>query len=132
LSTVSTALVEDLAAEPGMCGSRSTTCAIAFWHRLVGRADKTGCQALVLTTDVPVCGNREWDQRSYARLRSCRGAANRSAAAAALAPGRDAPARPAGSRTSPRFFRAVTPAPYRAKFVGDQLDPTGGMTYEAA
>ena len=67
LSTVSTALVEDLAARTAGCvwfqiyNMRNRD----FWHRLVGRADQAGCQALVLTTDVPVYGNREWDQRSY-------------------------------------------------------------------
>ena len=67
LSTVSTALVEDLAAETAgavwfqIYNMRNRE----FWHRLVGRADRAGCQALVLTTDVPVYGNREWDLRSY-------------------------------------------------------------------
>ena len=67
LSTVSTALVEDLAAKTAGCvwfqiyNMRHRE----FWHRLVGRADQAGCQALVLTTDVPLYGNREWDQRSY-------------------------------------------------------------------
>ena len=32
---------------------------------LVGRAEQAGCRTLVVTTDVPVLGAREWDQRNY-------------------------------------------------------------------
>jgi (S)-mandelate dehydrogenase len=32
---------------------------------LVGRAQDAGCRTLVVTTDVPVLGAREWDQRNY-------------------------------------------------------------------
>jgi (S)-mandelate dehydrogenase len=33
--------------------------------RLIERAAEAGCDKLVVTTDVPVLGAREWDQRSY-------------------------------------------------------------------
>ena len=33
--------------------------------RLVDRAQEAGCDTLVVTTDVPVLGAREWDQRNY-------------------------------------------------------------------
>jgi (S)-mandelate dehydrogenase len=32
---------------------------------LVDRAEQAGCRTLVVTTDVPVLGAREWDQRNY-------------------------------------------------------------------
>jgi len=32
---------------------------------LVGRAQEAGCRTMVVTTDVPVLGAREWDQRNY-------------------------------------------------------------------
>jgi (S)-mandelate dehydrogenase len=32
---------------------------------LVGRAQDAGCRTMVVTTDVPVLGAREWDQRNY-------------------------------------------------------------------
>ena len=33
--------------------------------RLVDLAQESGCETLVVTTDVPVFGAREWDQRNY-------------------------------------------------------------------
>jgi (S)-mandelate dehydrogenase len=33
--------------------------------RLVDRAQEAGCSVLVVTTDVPIFGAREWDQRNY-------------------------------------------------------------------
>lgn len=33
--------------------------------RLIDRAREAGCQTLVVTTDVPIFGAREWDQRNY-------------------------------------------------------------------
>lgn len=33
--------------------------------RLIERAEEAGCDKLVVTTDVPVLGAREWDQRNY-------------------------------------------------------------------
>jgi (S)-mandelate dehydrogenase len=38
-----------------------------FIDELVGRAEKAGCQALMVTTDAATFGNREWDRRNYAR-----------------------------------------------------------------
>jgi (S)-mandelate dehydrogenase len=32
---------------------------------LIDRAEQAGCRTLVVTTDVPVLGAREWDQRNY-------------------------------------------------------------------
>jgi (S)-mandelate dehydrogenase len=37
----------------------------AFIDRLVDLAAGAGCRTLVVTTDVPVLGAREWDQRNY-------------------------------------------------------------------
>jgi (S)-mandelate dehydrogenase len=34
-------------------------------NHLVGRAQEAGCRTLVVTTDVPVLGAREWDHRNY-------------------------------------------------------------------
>jgi (S)-mandelate dehydrogenase len=39
----------------------------AIVDRLIARADAAGCEALVLTLDAPVLGNRSWDQRNFAR-----------------------------------------------------------------
>jgi (S)-mandelate dehydrogenase len=68
-STVSTLKVETVAAEAGgrhwmqlyMLRDRAVTEAI------VARAAEAGCEALVLTTDTVVFGNREWDRRHYVR-----------------------------------------------------------------
>ncbi|WP_114418792.1 alpha-hydroxy acid oxidase [Marinospirillum perlucidum] len=32
---------------------------------IIERAEKAGCEALVLTTDTSIIGNREWDKRNY-------------------------------------------------------------------
>jgi (S)-mandelate dehydrogenase len=67
LGTLGTARIEDLAEQAGgtiwfqMYNMRDR----GFWKRLVERADRAGCQALVITSDVPVYGNREWDTRNY-------------------------------------------------------------------
>jgi (S)-mandelate dehydrogenase len=37
----------------------------SFIDRLVDLAQQAGCRTLVVTTDVPVLGAREWDQRNY-------------------------------------------------------------------
>jgi (S)-mandelate dehydrogenase len=34
------------------------------WQELIRRADATGCEALVLTTNSQIFGNREWDDRT--------------------------------------------------------------------
>jgi (S)-mandelate dehydrogenase len=36
------------------------------WQALVDTAAAAGCEALVVTVDTPVLGNREWDRRNYA------------------------------------------------------------------
>jgi (S)-mandelate dehydrogenase len=67
LGTLATAKIEDLVIECGgnvwfqIYNMRERE----FWKRLVRRAEKAGCQALVITSDVPVYGNREWDARNY-------------------------------------------------------------------
>lgn len=67
LGTLGTARIENLVAQVGgsiwfqMYNMRDRE----FWKRLVQRADSAGCQALVITSDVPVYGNREWDARNY-------------------------------------------------------------------
>jgi (S)-mandelate dehydrogenase len=70
LSTVSTNRIEDIAQRAGgrlwfqlyPLQDREAV------RRLVGRAAAAGFQALILTTDAPVYGNREWDQRNYVGL----------------------------------------------------------------
>lgn len=67
LGTLATARIEDVVAQAGGCvwfqiyNMRERE----FWKRLVRRANQAGCQALVITSDVPVFGNREWDARNY-------------------------------------------------------------------
>lgn len=39
----------------------------AFVDELVERAEKAGCQALLVTVDAATFGNREWDRRNYRR-----------------------------------------------------------------
>ena len=36
------------------------------WQRLLERVDRAGCEALVLTTNTQIFGNREWDKRTRA------------------------------------------------------------------
>ena len=38
-----------------------------FARALIERADRAGYEALVVTTDIPVYGNREWDARNFRR-----------------------------------------------------------------
>lgn len=35
-----------------------------IWQELVDRAEKVGCEALVLTTNAQIFGNRDWDRRT--------------------------------------------------------------------
>jgi (S)-mandelate dehydrogenase len=69
LSTVSSCSIEEVAQEAGgrlwfqLYPVRDTKVVDA----LVGRAERAGYEALVLTTDVPVYGNRTWDQRNFVR-----------------------------------------------------------------
>lgn len=36
------------------------------WQRLLERVDRAGCEALILTTNTQIFGNREWDKRTRA------------------------------------------------------------------
>ena len=68
-STVSNIRVGDIGAVPGL---RHWWQLYVFgpdevWRGLVARADAAGCEALLLTVDTHVLGNREWDRRNYAR-----------------------------------------------------------------
>ena len=66
-STVSNMRVEELSGIPDLSHwmqlyvFRSQT----FMEELVGRAERAGCQALMVTTDAATFGNREWDRRNY-------------------------------------------------------------------
>ncbi|MDQ0137174.1 (S)-mandelate dehydrogenase [Neorhizobium galegae] len=66
-STVSNMRIEELSNIPDLNHwmqlyvFRSQT----FMDELVGRAEKAGCQALMVTTDAATFGNREWDRRNY-------------------------------------------------------------------
>src|SRR4029077_4125826 len=67
LSTVSTTRLEDVAAS---AGGRLWMQLYVMRDRAVAedimrRADATGFEALVFTTDANVFGSREWDRRSY-------------------------------------------------------------------
>lgn len=67
-STVSNARLEDVARIPGL---RHWMQLYVFRDRsftgvLLERAAASGCEALILTVDANVFGNREWDRRSYA------------------------------------------------------------------
>jgi (S)-mandelate dehydrogenase len=67
-STMSNELIEDVARTPRLrhwfqlyvFGEESV------WRSLVERADRAGCEALVLTTNSQIYGNREWDARTRA------------------------------------------------------------------
>ncbi|WP_436644294.1 alpha-hydroxy acid oxidase [Microbaculum sp. FT89] len=66
-STVSNARLEDVA---GVAGLRHWLQLYVFrsqdfLERLIARAEAAGCEALVLTVDSNVFGNREWDKRNY-------------------------------------------------------------------
>jgi (S)-mandelate dehydrogenase len=66
-STVSNMRIEELSNIPDLNHwmqlyvFRSQT----FMDELVGRAERAGCQALMVTTDAATFGNREWDRRNY-------------------------------------------------------------------
>jgi (S)-mandelate dehydrogenase len=67
LSHVSTTPLERVAAE---AGGRIWMQLYPFKdrevvRRLIERAAAAGCEALVVTTDCPLFGNREWDRRNY-------------------------------------------------------------------
>lgn len=67
-STMSTDLMEDVAAVPAV---RHWWQLYVFggeevWQELIRRADSVGCEALVLTSNSQIFGNREWDNRTRA------------------------------------------------------------------
>jgi (S)-mandelate dehydrogenase len=69
LSTVSTAALEDVARR---AGGRLWMQLYLYRNRewvrqLIERADRAGYEALVLTVDISVYGNREWDVRNFRR-----------------------------------------------------------------
>ncbi len=68
-STVSNASIEDIAAVPGLRHWMQLYVfrSRPFMERLVARALAANCEALVITTDASVFGNREWDRRNYRR-----------------------------------------------------------------
>jgi (S)-mandelate dehydrogenase len=67
LSTVSTSSLEEVAREVGgrLWFQLYPLGDAAHVDALVDRAQRAGYEAMMVTTDVPVFGNREWDQRSY-------------------------------------------------------------------
>ena len=66
-STVSNSSIEDIAAVPGLRHWMQLYVfrSRPFMERLVARALAANCEALVITTDASVFGNREWDRRNY-------------------------------------------------------------------
>jgi (S)-mandelate dehydrogenase len=67
-STMSNVRMEDIARVPGL---RHWWQLYVFggdevWQELLRRADACGCEALVLTTNAQIFGNREWDARTRA------------------------------------------------------------------
>ncbi len=70
LSTVSTNTIESVAERVGgqLWFQLYPVRDRAVLQKLVERAAAAGCEGLVVTTDVPVYGNREWDQRNYVSL----------------------------------------------------------------
>jgi (S)-mandelate dehydrogenase len=68
-SIVSNALIESVAKTAGLRHWMQIYVfrSPAFTEQLVARALAADCEALVITTDATVYGNREWDRRNYAR-----------------------------------------------------------------
>jgi (S)-mandelate dehydrogenase len=66
-STVSNASIETISAVPGLRHWMQLYVfrSDAVVERLVARAAAAGCEALVVTTDATIFGNREWDRRNY-------------------------------------------------------------------
>lgn len=67
-STMSNDAVEEVAKVPGL---RHWWQLYVFggdevWQQLLERVDRAGCEALVLTTNAQIFGNREWDERTRA------------------------------------------------------------------
>jgi len=67
-STVSNATIPHIAGVPGLRHWFQLYCygPDPVWETLVDTAQAQGCEALVVTVDTPVLGNREWDRRNYA------------------------------------------------------------------
>ena len=68
-STVSNALIEDVAKVPGLRHWMQIYVfrSRAFTEQFLARALAADCEALVITSDATVFGNREWDRRNYAK-----------------------------------------------------------------
>ncbi|WP_191969620.1 alpha-hydroxy acid oxidase [Neorhizobium galegae] len=66
-STVSNMRIEELSGIPNLSHWMQLYVfrSQAFMDELVGRAERAGCQALMVTTDAATFGNREWDRRNY-------------------------------------------------------------------
>ncbi|CDN56140.1 L-lactate dehydrogenase (cytochrome) [Neorhizobium galegae bv. officinalis bv. officinalis str. HAMBI 1141] len=66
-STVSNMRIEELSGVPDLSHWMQLYVfrSQAFMDELVGRAEKAGCRALMVTTDAATFGNREWDRRNY-------------------------------------------------------------------
>ncbi len=68
-STMSNVSMENVAAVPGLrhWWQLYVFGGPAVCDALVERADANGCEALVITTDAQIFGNREWSRRTFAR-----------------------------------------------------------------
>ena len=66
-STVSNATIADVAVTPGLRHwfQLYLYAEDPVWERLLQQAATAGCEAIMLTVDSPVLGNREWDRRNY-------------------------------------------------------------------
>jgi (S)-mandelate dehydrogenase len=73
LSNVSTVALEEIAQQAGAQASGRVWMQLyvyrtrEFARKIAERADRAGFEALVVTTDSAVYGNREWDQRNFRR-----------------------------------------------------------------
>jgi (S)-mandelate dehydrogenase len=67
-STVSNASIAHVAGVSGLRHWFQLYCygPDSVWQALVDQAAAQGCEALVVTVDTPVLGNREWDRRNFA------------------------------------------------------------------
>lgn len=67
-STVSNATIPHIARVPGLRHWFQLYCygPDLVWETLVDTAAAQGCEALLVTVDTPVLGNRAWDRRNYA------------------------------------------------------------------
>ncbi|WP_017349101.1 alpha-hydroxy acid oxidase [Pantoea sp. A4] len=66
-STVSMSSIADVAAVPGLRHWFQLYCygTPDIYSRLIERARESGSETLVVTTDLPVTGNRSWDRKNY-------------------------------------------------------------------